>query len=66
MMSVLHLWFLLILGHFVADYPLQSDFIAKGKNRFRPVDLASIPPAEPVPRLGPSGFDPFRGRTAKA
>lgn len=40
------LTFLLILGHFVADYPLQSDFIAKGKNRFRPVDPASIPPGQ--------------------
>lgn len=36
----------LALGHFVADYPLQSDFIAKGKNRFRPVDPASIPPGQ--------------------
>lgn len=25
-------WFLLI-GHFVADYPLQTDFIARGKSR---------------------------------
>ena len=40
------LLFLLVLGHFVADYPLQSDFIAKGKNRFRPVDPASIPPGQ--------------------
>lgn len=46
MSAVLELWFVLVLGHFVADYPLQSDFIAKGKNRFRPVDPASIPPGQ--------------------
>ena len=43
---MLELFFLLCLGHFVADYLLQSDFIAKGKNRFRAVDLASIPPGQ--------------------
>ncbi len=37
---------LLCIGHFVADYPLQSEFIAKGKNRFRPVDLATVPPGQ--------------------
>ena len=42
-MELIETFFLLVLGHFVADYPLQSDFIAKGKNRFRPVDPASIP-----------------------
>lgn len=29
--------FWLVVGHFVADYPLQSDFIAKGKNRHNPM-----------------------------
>jgi hypothetical protein len=38
--------FLLTIGHFVADYPLQSDSIGKSKNRFRPVDPASIPPGQ--------------------
>lgn len=28
---------LLILGHFLADYPLQGDFIARGKNRTNPI-----------------------------
>jgi len=42
-MTFIEVFFLLALGHFVADYPLQSDFIAKGKNRWRPVDLASVP-----------------------
>ncbi len=37
---------LLWLGHFVADYPLQSEFMARGKNRFRPVDPSSIPPGQ--------------------
>lgn len=44
--TILTPFFLLCLGHFVADYPLQSDFIAKGKNRFRSVDPASIPPGQ--------------------
>ena len=42
----LEIFFVLCLGHFVADYPLQSDFIAKGKNPWRPVDLANIPPGQ--------------------
>lgn len=29
--------FWLIAGHFIADYPLQSDFIAKAKNRHNPM-----------------------------
>ncbi len=44
--GLIQIWFLLVLGHFVADYPLQSDFIAKGKNRFRPVDPSTIPPGQ--------------------
>jgi hypothetical protein len=28
---------LLILGHFVADYPLQGDFLSKAKNRYNPI-----------------------------
>lgn len=35
--------FLLIMGHAVADYPLQSDTMAKGKNKNRPLDLSKIP-----------------------
>lgn len=26
-----------IFGHFLADYPLQGDFLAKGKNRTAPI-----------------------------
>ena len=28
---------LLIFAHFLADYPLQGDFLAKGKNRRNPI-----------------------------
>jgi hypothetical protein len=35
--------FWLLAGHFVADYPLQSDFMAKGKNPWTPLDLARVP-----------------------
>lgn len=34
---MIELFFLLIAGHFVADYPLQGDFLARAKNRFNPV-----------------------------
>lgn len=30
---MLILLFLLIAGHYICDYPLQGDFLAKGKNR---------------------------------
>lgn len=29
--------FLLIAGHFLCDYPLQGDFLAKGKNHRSPI-----------------------------
>lgn len=29
--------FWLIVGHFVADYPLQGDFLARAKNRLQPI-----------------------------
>lgn len=28
---------LLVFAHFLADYPLQGDFLAKGKNRVNPI-----------------------------
>lgn len=28
---------LLIFGHMLADYPLQGDFLARGKNRIAPI-----------------------------
>lgn len=32
-----HLLILLVLGHWLADYPLQGDFLAKAKNRGTPI-----------------------------
>lgn len=46
MIEFFQLAFVLALGHFVADYPLQSDFIAKGKNPFREIDPSTIPPGQ--------------------
>lgn len=45
-MTTLTLLWWLILGHFVADYPLQSDFMAKEKNPWRPLDLSRVPPGQ--------------------
>lgn len=36
-MSFFEVLFLLIVGHFLADYPLQGDFISKAKNPMNPV-----------------------------
>ena len=38
--------FWLLIGHAVADYPLQTDAMAKGKNRNRPLDLSLVPPGQ--------------------
>lgn len=32
-----HLLMLLVFAHFLADYPLQGDFLAKAKNRNAPI-----------------------------
>ncbi|TXH56889.1 MAG: DUF3307 domain-containing protein [Desulfurellales bacterium] len=66
MSDILTLWFLLVIGHFVADYPLQSDFIAKGKNRFRPVDPASIPPGQTPQTVWPWVLTAHAGTHAAA
>lgn len=39
--NLLELFFALLIGHAVCDYPLQGDFLARGKNRFSP--LPGIP-----------------------
>lgn len=31
------LFFALLIGHALCDYPLQGDFLARGKNRFNPL-----------------------------
>lgn len=33
----MNLLFLLLVGHAVADYPLQGDFLAKAKNPWQPI-----------------------------
>ncbi|WP_305805962.1 DUF3307 domain-containing protein [Stenotrophomonas sp. YIM B06876] len=35
--ELLQLFALLIVGHALADYPLQGEFLARAKNRFAPV-----------------------------
>lgn len=37
MMESLTLFALLLVGHALADYPLQGDFLAKAKNRYAPI-----------------------------
>lgn len=36
-MSLSEIFFCLIVGHMIADYPLQGDFLARGKNRQNPI-----------------------------
>jgi len=36
-MTLLDMLALMIGAHFLADYPLQGDFLAKGKNRLAPI-----------------------------
>lgn len=36
-MSVLLVFLALLVGHALADYPLQGDFLAKAKNRTAPI-----------------------------
>lgn len=45
-MTGVEIFALLVVGHFLADYPLQGDFIAKGKNRTAPIP--SIPWQHPM------------------
>lgn len=34
---MIEIFLLLIFGHFLMDYPLQGDFLARGKNRHNPL-----------------------------
>ena len=38
--------FFLLSGHALADFTLQTDTMAKGKNRNRKVDMSLIPPGQ--------------------
>lgn len=40
-MNAIDMFALMIVGHAIADYPLQGDFLSKAKNRFAP--LAGVP-----------------------
>ncbi len=40
------LFFKLIMGHALADFALQSDSMAKGKNRNRKPDMSVVPPGQ--------------------
>lgn len=40
-MEILTILFLLLAGHAAADYPLQGDFLARGKNHKAPI--AGVP-----------------------
>lgn len=43
----------LIMGHALADFALQSEAMASGKNRNRPVDLSKIPPGQKIMTVWP-------------
>ncbi len=45
-MEYLYTLFWLFVGHAVADFALQSDSMAKGKNRNSSIDLSKIPPGQ--------------------
>lgn len=34
---IAEIFFLLVVAHFICDYPLQGDFISKAKNRYNPI-----------------------------
>lgn len=38
--------FYLLVAHALCDFSLQTEPMAKGKNRNRPIDLTSIPPGQ--------------------
>ena len=52
-MSDLTVLFRLLIGHALADFTLQTDTMARGKNRNRPVDPAAIPPGQKVQKVWP-------------
>jgi hypothetical protein len=41
MLTILKIFFLLLFGHALADYPFQGDFLSKAKNHLKPV--AGVP-----------------------
>lgn len=45
--------FLLMIAHALCDFALQTEPMAQGKNRTRPVDLSKIPPGQKVQSVWP-------------
>ena len=37
MFAVLTIFAMMVVGHVLADYPLQGDFLSRAKNRFSPI-----------------------------
>lgn len=52
-MTLFFLFLTLAAGHFLADYPLQPDAMARGKNRNAKPDLSKIPPGQTPATLWP-------------
>lgn len=52
-MILFFLFLTLAAGHFLADYPLQPDAMARGKNRNTPIDLSKIPAGQKPATLWP-------------
>jgi len=50
---VFELFVYLIMGHALADFALQSEVMATGKNRNRPIDLSKIPPGQTLQTVWP-------------
>jgi hypothetical protein len=42
------LFFALVIGHVIGDYPLQNDFMALGKNHRRPLPMPGGSPQGPI------------------
>jgi hypothetical protein len=45
-MNILLLFVKLLMGHALADFALQSDSMARGKNRNRKPDMSVVPPGQ--------------------
>jgi len=50
---MIELFVYLIMGHALADFSLQTQPMAEGKNRNRPVDLSKIPPGQKIQTVWP-------------
>lgn len=52
-MTLFFLLLVLWVGHFVADYTLQPDFVQRGKNRNHKPDLSKIPAGQKLVTIWP-------------